>query len=128
MSPKDARRGRDIFVGGSVTGSLIGDNNRDINIGTAREADSASLDELRAAIAALRVELQAVGGSADTEEVQSELGRFDQELGKDAPDGDMVGLRCRLVRTLLDPLRQLGDIAVIADRILTLTRTLFGGS
>ncbi|MGH3811487.1 MAG: hypothetical protein ACRDUV_03380 [Pseudonocardiaceae bacterium] len=118
------------LIGGSVTGSLIGDNNRDITITTTGETSSASVDDLRAAIALLRAEIGAAAGSklAETEKVQAELSNFDEEVGVDNPDAEMVGIRWKLVQKLLGPLQHVASIAQLADRILTLTRTLFGGN
>lgn len=130
MSSKGSRRSQHIVIGGSVTGSLIGDDNRDVTITTTGETNSASLDDLRAAIALLRAEIKAAGGTApaDTEQVRAELGRFEEELGADNPDGEMVGIRWKLVQRLLVPLQHVAGIAQAADRILTLTRSLFGGN
>lgn len=130
MSRKGSRGNQNIVIGGSVAGSLIGDNNRDITITTTGETSSASLDDLRAAIALLRTEIEAAGGSkpAETEKVRAELGKFEEELGADNPDGEMVGIRWKLVQKLLGPLQHVASIAQLADRILTLTRTLFSGN
>ncbi len=94
------------------------------------ETDFASLDDLRELIALLRAEIEAAGSSApaDTEEVRAELGKFEEELGADNPDGEMVGIRWKLVQKLLDPLQHVASIVQLADRILTLTRTLFSGN
>jgi hypothetical protein len=122
MSTKGSRRGRDIFIGGSVTGSnVIGDNNRDITITLAGETGAASLGDLREAIVLLRAEIEAAGGgSTDTEQVQSELRQFEKELAKDEPDSDMVSIRWKLVQKLLGPLEHVASIAQLANRILAL--------
>lgn len=122
MSTKERRRGRDIFIGGSVTGSnVIGDNNRDITITSTSETGAASLHDLREAIVLLRAEIEAAnGGSTDTEQVQSELRQFEKELAKDEPDGDMVSIRWKLVQKLLGPLEHVASIAQLTNRIFTL--------
>ncbi|MGH3902309.1 MAG: hypothetical protein ACRDTA_29475 [Pseudonocardiaceae bacterium] len=130
MSRKGSRGNQNITIGGSVTGSLIGDNNQDVTITTTGEASPASVDDLWAAITLLRAEIDAAGGSkpAETEKVRAELDKFEEELGADNPDGEMVGIRWKLVQRLLDPLQHVAGIAQLADRIFTLTRALFGGN
>ncbi|MGH3770529.1 MAG: hypothetical protein ACRDRW_03885 [Pseudonocardiaceae bacterium] len=115
------RRGRDIVVGGSITGSVIGDGNSniDITIGPDAETDSASLDDLREAIASLRAEVEA----ADSR-VQYELQTIEDELGEDEPDGETVRSRWKQVLKLLGPLKDLASVAQITASMLA----LFSGS
>lgn len=121
MNRESSRRSRSFFVGGSVTGSVVGDGNSNITIGSNAETDSSSLDDLRELIALLRAEVEAVGGgSTDTEEAQSELRQFEKELNKDEPDREMVGIRWKLVQKLLGPLEHVASIAQLTNRILTL--------
>lgn len=121
MSTKRPRRGRDIVVGGSITGSLIGDGNSniDITVGPDVESDSASLDELRETIASLRVQFEA----ADSR-VQYELQTIQDELGENEPDGEMVRSRWKQVLKLLGPLKDLTTVAQTTTAILA----LFGGN
>jgi hypothetical protein len=121
MSTKRPRRGRDFFVGGSITGSIIGDGNSDIDItiGPDVETDSASLDDLRKAIALLRAEVEA----ADSR-VQYELQTIQDELGGNEPDGEAVRSRWKQVLKLLGPLKDLASVAQITASILA----LFGGN
>ncbi|MBV9141267.1 MAG: hypothetical protein JO115_10170 [Pseudonocardiales bacterium] len=120
MSTKRPRRGRDFFVGGSITGSVIGDDNSDINITIAPdvESDSASLDELREAIALLRVQF-----AAEDSRVRYELQTIQDELGEDEPDGGMIRSRWKQVLKLLGPLKDLTTVAQTTTAILA----LFGG-
>lgn len=127
MSTKRARRGRDIFVGGSITGSIIGDDNSDISItiGPDAETYSAALDDLREAIALLRAEVEATGdGEPASSRVQYELQTIEDELGEDEPDGGTVRSRWKQVLKLLGPLKDLASVAQTTAAILT----LFGGS
>jgi hypothetical protein len=117
MSTKRPRRGRDFFVGGSITGSVVGDNNSDIDItvGQNVESDSASLDELREAIALLRVQFEA----ADSR-VRYELQTIQDELGGNEPDGETVRSRWKQVLKLLGPLKDLTTVAQTTTAILAL--------
>lgn len=127
MSTKRPRRGRDIFVGGSITGSIIGDDNSDISItiGPDAETRSAALDELREAIALLRAEVDATGGGEPaSSRVQYELQTIEDELGEDEPDGGTVRSRWKQVLKLLGPLKDLASVAQVTASILT----LFSGS
>jgi hypothetical protein len=120
MKRENSRRGRNLFIGGSITGSVVGDGNSNIMIGS-NAAIGSSLDDLRELIALLRAEVEAAGGgSTDTEEAQSELRQFEKELDKDEPDGDVVNIRWKLVQKLLRPLEHVASIAQLTNRILTL--------
>jgi hypothetical protein len=125
MSMKGPRRGRDIVVGGSITSSVIGDDNSNIMIGSNVETDSASIDDLREAIALLRAEVEAAssGEPADSR-VQYELQTIEDELGEDEPDGGTVRSRWKQVLKLLGPLKDLASVAQITASILA----LFGGN
>lgn len=127
MSTKRPRRGRDIFVGGSITGSIIGDDNSDISIAISPDVETCStaLDELREAIALLRAEVDATGGSEPaSSRVQYELQTIEDELGEDEPDGGTVRSRWKQVLKLLGPLKDLASVAQVTASILT----LFDGS
>lgn len=123
MSTRGPRRGRDIFVGGSITGSIIGDGNSDIDItiGPDVETYSASLDDLREAIALLRAEVEAAGGGEPAgSRVQYELQTIEDELGEDEPDGGTVRSRWKQVLKLLGPLKDLASVAQTTTAILAL--------
>ncbi|MGH3805730.1 MAG: hypothetical protein ACRDRU_03620 [Pseudonocardiaceae bacterium] len=127
MNTKRPRRGRDFFVGGSITGSIIGDDNSDISItiGPDTETYSAALDDLREAIALLRAEVETTGGDEPaSSRVQYELQAIEDELGEDEPDGGTVRSRWKQVLKLLGPLKDLASVAQATASILT----LFGGS
>jgi hypothetical protein len=125
MSTKGPRRGREIFVGGSVTGSLIGDGNKNITIRSNVEAGSASLDDLREAIALLRAEVEAAGsGEPADSRVQYELQTIEDELGENEPAGETVRSRWKQVLKLLGPLKDLASVAQITASILA----IFGGN
>ncbi|MGH3685397.1 MAG: hypothetical protein ACRDQ9_15405 [Pseudonocardiaceae bacterium] len=127
MNTKRPRRGRDFFVGGSITGSIIGDDNSDISItiGPDTETYSAALDDLREAIALLRAEVETTsGGEPASSRVQYELQAIEDELGEDEPDGGTVRSRWKQVLKLLGPLKDLASVAQATASILT----LFGGS
>lgn len=127
MSTIRPRQGRDVFVGGSITGSVIGDGNSgiDIRIGPDVESDSASLDDLREAIALLWAEVQAAGGGKPMDtRVQYELQAIEEELGEDEPDGGTVRSRWKQVLKLLGPLKDLASVAQTTAAILA----LFGGN
>ncbi|MGH3820967.1 MAG: hypothetical protein ACRDRE_25150 [Pseudonocardiaceae bacterium] len=127
MNTKRPRRGRDFFVGGSITGSIIGDDNSDISItiGPDTETYSAALDDLREAIALLRAEVETTGGGEPaSSRVQYELQAIEDELGEDEPDGGTVRSRWKQVLKLLGPLKDLASVAQATASILT----LFGGS
>lgn len=119
MNTKRPHRGRAISVGGSITGSVIGDSNRDIGItiGPNVETGSASLDGLRKAIALLRAE------AADSR-VQYELQTIEEELSEDEPEGEAVRSRWKQVLKLLGPLKDLASVAQITASIVQ----LFGGN
>lgn len=119
MSTKRPRRGRDLSVGGSITGSVVGDGNRDIGItiGPDVETGSASLDDLREAIALLRAE------AADSR-VQYELQTIEEELSEDEPEGGAVRSRWKQVLKLLGPLK---DLAIVAQITASIVK-LFGGN
>lgn len=121
MSTKGRRRGRDIVVGGSITGSVIGDGNIGITIGSNVETDSASFDDLREAIAVLRAEVEAAGsgGPADSR-VQYELQTIEDELGENEPDAETVRSRWKQVLKLLGPLKDLASVAQVTASILAL--------
>jgi hypothetical protein len=125
MSTKGPRRGRDIVVGGSITGSVIGDGNSGITIGSNVETDSDSFDDLRKAIASLRAEVQAAGGGDPADiRVQYELQTIEDELGENEPDAETVRSRWKQVLKLLGPLKDLASVAQVTAAILA----LFGGN
>jgi outer membrane murein-binding lipoprotein Lpp len=111
MSTKRPHRGRDFFVGGSITGGFVGDGNSniDITIGPDVKTDSASLDDLREAIASLRAEVQAAGSDEPADSrVQYE------------PDGEAVRSRWKQVLKLLGPLKDLASVAQVTASMLAL--------
>ncbi|MGH3794701.1 MAG: hypothetical protein ACRDRT_02220 [Pseudonocardiaceae bacterium] len=131
MNRKGPRRGRDVVIGGSVIGSAIGDSNivENITLTPDSAGGSASLDDLREAVALLRAQVEAAGGSEPAyPQVRSELPKFEEELNKDEPDGDLVRIRWTLVQKLLGSLPHVAGIAQVTDRIVTLIHTLFAAS
>lgn len=131
MNRKKPRRGHDVVIGGSVIGSAVGDGNtvENITISSTGESGSAALDELREAVALLRVRLEQAGeGESAHPEVWSELPKFEEELDKDEPDQELVRIRWTLVHRLLGALPHVAGIAQVTDRIITLMRTLFTAS
>lgn len=125
MITKGPRRGRDIVVGGSITNSVVGDGNSNITIDWNVETDSASLDNLRKAIALLRAEVEAAssGEPADSR-VRYELQTIEDELGENEPDAETVRSRWKQVLKLLEPLKHMASVAQITTTLLA----LFGGS
>lgn len=123
MNAKRPRRGRDVFVGGSITDGFVGDGNSniDITIGADVKTDSAALDDLRKAIASLRAEVQAAGGGDPSDiRVQYELQTIEDELGENEPDAETVRSRWKQVLKLLGPLKDLASVAQITASILAL--------
>ncbi|MGH3867601.1 MAG: hypothetical protein ACRDQ4_15980 [Pseudonocardiaceae bacterium] len=125
MITKGPRRGRDIVVGGSITGSVIGDGNSNITISSNVKTDSASFDDLRKAIALLRVEVEAAGsGKPADSRVRYELQTIEDELDENEPDAETVRSRWKQVLKLLEPLKHVASVAQVTASILA----LFGGS
>lgn len=131
MSNKDPRRGGDFTISAPVTGSAIANNStmKNITITPPGEVGSASLDDLRKAVASLRAEVEALGGSepANTN-VRYEIRQLEEELGKENPDGETVRIGGNRLQKMVDSLPHVASIAQITDRILTLIPTLFGGN
>ncbi len=125
MNRGNSRPGQNLFVGGSVTGSVIGDGNSNIRISLNAETDSASLDDLRELIASLREEVEdASGGKPADSRIEYELQTIEEELGEDEPDGETVRSRWKQVLKLLGPLQHVASVAQITASILA----LFGGN
>jgi hypothetical protein len=118
---KGSYRGRGISIGGSVTGSVIGDNNRNVEITMTGEIDADSLDDLRKLIASLRAEIETVsGGEALDSRIRYELQTIEDELDDDEPDPETVRSRWKQVLKLLGPLQDLASVAKTTASILAL--------
>lgn len=131
MSRRDPRRDRDFVIGGSVIGSVIGDDNSNTNITvtSADETDAAALEDLQEAIALLWEQVEAAGGGEAADgRLQYELQTIEEELDEEEPDGAAVRSRWKQVQKLLGPLQHVAGIARSTEQILTLIRALFGGS
>jgi hypothetical protein len=129
MNPQNPGRGQRFSIHGPVIGSAFGDNSTvgDVTVTWHSGTGSASVDDLREAIAVLLARIEAAGGGAQDERIRYELQAIDEELDAEKPDGAMVSSRWALVHRLLGPLREVGGIAQSAGQVLELVRALFGG-
>ena len=128
MNQKPPRRGSNVSVGGSVIGSAIGNDNtvsgNEIEITATNANARPGIEELRAAIAALRTELD----RADTDEkviseAEYELTKIEESLESDQPDAEAVQVRWKHVRKLLGPLQYTANLAQITDLVLTVFKS-----
>ncbi|MGH3696274.1 MAG: hypothetical protein ACRDRX_20150 [Pseudonocardiaceae bacterium] len=118
-------QGRGISIGGSVNGSVVGNDNRNVTITMTGGVDAESLDHLRELIALSRTEIEAARGNAPADSrIQYELQTIEDELADDEPDGETVRSRWKHVLKLLGPLQ---DIAAVAKTTASILAT-FGGN
>lgn len=132
MSKKRPRPGQNFFAGGSVIGNAFGDNSKvkvgNVSVTSTDETGAASLEDLLEAIALLRTQVEAAGGSEAADgRIPYELQTIKEELDEDEPDGAAVRSRWKQVQKLLGPLQHVAGIAQSTEQILMLIRTLFGG-
>lgn len=131
MSEKRHGRGGDFTISAPVTGSAIVSNGtmKNVTIGSPGDADPASLDDLREAIAALREAVEAAGGrdSADGR-LRYELQTIEEELDEQEPDGAVIRSRWTKAQQFLGSVAQVSGIAQSTERILALVHALFSAS
>lgn len=119
MSPRKPPHETMTFTG-TFIGSAVGKNNEvkntAINAGDVQA--QASVDDLRAAIAAARDELIGAAGPEASTEVDRRLGQIEDELAEEEPEGPVVRSRWRQVVAMLEPLANASEhIARITDLI-----------
>lgn len=116
------------ITGGTFIGSAVGyDNKASHNTVTVGGVQAqASLDDLRAVLAAVRNELVGAATSPDMQsDVRYEVRKMEEELAKEKPDGSVVRSRWEQVGAMLGPLAAAsGSITQITDLITK----IFGGS
>ncbi|MGH4023153.1 MAG: hypothetical protein ACRDRV_01055 [Pseudonocardiaceae bacterium] len=112
-----------------MIGNAFGDNSSvgDVTVTWNGETGSASVEDLREAIALLLARVDAAESGAPDERIRYELQAIDEELDSDRPDGAVVSSRWTLVHRLLGPLREAGGIAQSIEQVMALVRALFGG-
>ncbi|MCA1674936.1 MAG: hypothetical protein LC799_23025 [Actinobacteria bacterium] len=112
-----------------MIGNAFGDNSTvgDVTVTWNGDNGSATVEDLREAIALLLARVEAAESGASGERIRYELQAIDEELDSEKPDGTVVSSRWALVTRLLGPLREAGGIAQSVEQVLALVRALFGG-
>ncbi len=114
--------------GGTFTASAVGQRNKvthnTVSVGAV--SAQASLDDLRAAVAAAREELVKAATSPNVQaEVGYEVSKIEEELAREEPAGPVVRGRWEQVSKVLGPLAAAsGSVAQITELIIK----VFGGS
>lgn len=128
MNARKPPRGTMNLTGGTFIGSAVGqDNTVSHNTIMVGEVPApASLEDLRAAIAAAREELVGAAGSPEAQaEVRYEVRKIEDELAEEDPEGPVVRSRWEQVGKVLGSVATAsGNIAKITD----LVTKVFGGS